>query len=141
MLLKYENRFIDLGRTLVQSVEIGRLNCRVSGICLNELLAMVKHRMITSLMLKKNPEIVSWIAKLCHFAAKNRSSCGQANISELSQHIRAVSKVLLNSFKVLMDFDGSNDAFMQYFYENVKLLHELTKNISNIEKRQLTDDP
>lgn len=141
MMLKFENQFINLGRALVQSVGMGHFNYRVSKVCLHELMAMVKTHMVTPLMLKKNPEIISWIAKLCRFMDEKRSSRGQANISEDSQRIRAESKMLLNSMKALMDFDGSNDAFMEFFYENVKLFHELTTNISNIEKRQLTIDP
>lgn len=96
---------------------------------------------MTPLILKKNPEVVNWIAKLCRFTDESRLSRGQAEISEHSQRIRAHSKMLLNSFKMLMDFDGPNDAFMEFFYDNVQLFHELTRHIPNIEKRQLTIDP
>lgn len=137
-ILKYENVFIDLGRALVNSVKIGQFNYRVCIICIGEMETMIKNRTLTALMLKKNPEIVNWIAKLCHFTD---TSHGQANVSEECQQIRDESKRAFDAFKELMDFDGSNDAFLEFFYENVKLFHELTTNITNSEKRQLTIDP
>lgn len=92
-------------------------------------------------MLKKNPEVVNWVAKLCRFTDENRSVRGDASISEQSQRIRTESKKLLNMTKVLMDFDGPNDVFMEYFSDHVKLFTELTENLTDIEKRQLTVDP
>lgn len=140
MLLKYENQFINLGIALVDSVRLNEFRFNVCEICLNEMKDMVKLRMLNSLMLKKNPEIVNWIAKLCRFSDQKRTSREQ-RISKQSQIIRATSNELLNSLKVLMNFNGSNDAFMQFFRENVKLFHELTVNMSDIAKRQLTIDP
>lgn len=106
MLMRQEVLFVDLGRTLIQSVEIGRFDYPVCIICLGELIAMVKQKMLTPLMLKKNPEIVNWIAKLCRFTDKNRSARGEASISEQSQRIRIESKRLLRMMMVLMDFDA-----------------------------------
>lgn len=146
MTLKYENQFIDLGRALVHSNEMDQLNYDVCNICLAEMTSMIKYKMLTPLMLKKNAEFVNWIAKLCRFTDKKqtsrrRRSRGRAKISEQSQRIRTDSNKLLNSMKLLMGFDGSNDTFMAFFHENVKLFHELTVNMPHTEKRQLTIDP
>lgn len=142
LMLKNENQFIDLGRALIHSIEMGQLNYNVCNVCLAELLTMTKCKMLTPLMLKKNPEIVEWIAKLCRFTdKKRRSSRRRANPSKQCQQIRAASNTLLNSLKMLMDFNGPNNAFVSFFEENVKLLHELTANMEHIDKRQLTIDP
>lgn len=140
LMLKYENKFIDLGRALVQSIEVGKFEYGVCKVCLVEMVSMIKFEMLTPLMLKKNPEIVKWVEKLCHFTERKRLSCGQF-ISEESRSIRSLSTEALNSFKKLMNFDRTNDEFMQFFYDNVKLFHELTANIPHIQKRQLTIDP
>lgn len=132
---------MDLGGTLIQSVKIGRFNYLMSIICLGELKSMMRQKLITPLMLKKNPEVVKWIAKLCRFTDENRSARGEASISAHSQQIRIASKSLLNMMKVLMDFDGPNDVFMEYFSDHVKLFTELTTNLTDTEKRQLTIDP
>lgn len=143
MLIKYENQFIDLGRALVRSVLKDQLNYDVCEVCLAELTTMAKCKMLTPLMLKKNPQIVDWIAKLCRFTDKmGRSSRRQASRpSKKCQQIRAASKTLLNLLKVLMDFNGPNHAFVAFFHENVKLLQELTVDMEHTEKRQLTIDP
>lgn len=139
--LKHENRFIDLGRSLVDSVRIGHFNFKVCTMCINEISAMIMNKKLTALMLKKNPEIVNWIAKLCRFNNEKSHSRNSQSISSECQMIRTDSSKLLKSFERLMSYDGSNDGFMDYFYENVKLFHELTTNISIDEKRQLTKDP
>lgn len=150
MRLKYENQLIDLGRALISSVKMDQLNYDVCQVCLTEMIAMTKFNMLTPLMLKKNPAIVHWIAKLCRFTdnkrqpTRSRRSRVRAIISEQSQQIRNASSTLLNAWKILLDFDGSNGsngAFMTFFYENVKLFHELTANMPYTEKRQLTIDP
>lgn len=142
MLIKYENQFIDLGRALIRSIKLDQWNYDVCKVCLAELTTMAKFKMLTPLMLKKNPQIVNWIAKLCRFTdKKQRSSRRQANPSTKCQQIRTESKTLLNSLKMLMDFHGTNDAFMAFFHETVKLLHELTADMEHTEARQLTIDP
>lgn len=140
-MIKHEILFIDLGRTLIQSVEIGRFNYGMCMICIVELASMLRQNWLTPLMLKKSPAIVEWTAKLCRFMDKNPSTREQPNSMDKCQKVRTESNKLLNWFKVLMDFDGPNDAFMEYFAENVKLFHELTTNLTDIEKRQLTVDP
>lgn len=133
--------FMDLGRTLIQSVEIGRFDFPVAIICLSELTGMMKQKMITPLMLKKNPEIVKWIGKLCRFTDKSRSTREEASITVQGQQVRIESKRLFNMLKVRMDFVGPNDVFMEHFADNVKLFNELTTNLTDKEKRQLNIDP
>lgn len=142
MLLKYENQFIDLGRALIRSIVVDHFDYDVCKVCLAELAKMVKCKMLTPLMLKKNALIVNWIAKLCRLTdKKGRSSRRQAKPSDECQEIRADANALLNLLKVPMGFNGPNHVFMAFFHENVKLLHELTVNMEHTEKRQLTIDP
>lgn len=126
---------------MIQSVEIGRFNYFVCILCLSELGMMIRDKMLTPLMLKKNPDVVIWIAKLCRFSDERPSTRGQANVLEHRQQVRTVSRSILNLLKELMGFDGSNQAFSEYFSENVKLFRELTTNMTDIEKQQLTIDP
>lgn len=40
-----------------------------------------------------------------------------------------------------MGFNSTSKEFMQWFNDSVELLHELTSNITDDERRQLTSDP
>lgn len=40
-----------------------------------------------------------------------------------------------------MHFNGSNEEFVEWFNESVKIFHELTANIGNDKRRELTLDP
>lgn len=47
----------------------------------------------------------------------------------------------LFSIKMVMEFNGSNEEFLQWFNESEALFRELTADITDIERRQLTSDP
>lgn len=133
--------FVDLGQHLVKHVEIGRFDYVMCSITFGELNRMMQDKVVTCLMLKKNPEIVKWISKLCRFAVKSLSPQEEKTISEQSQRVRTDAKQLLNEMKRLMDFEGPNEVFMEHFAEHVDLFNELTAHLTPIEKCQLTIEP
>lgn len=137
-MLKYENHFIDLGRTLVQSIKIGMLSIDTCKLCLSELLFMAKGT-ITPLMLKKNPNIVQWVSKLCRFSESNAQHF--ETLLPNKESIRELAKTTLDAFKNVMNFTGTDDEFVLYVFNSAKLFFELTRDMSEVERRQLIIDP
>lgn len=138
-MLKMENEFIDLGRALIESIQIGRLDLKVCEICLVEMYFLTRKKSFAPIILKKNPQIVQWVAKLCRFAESNRN--GATPQSEKSQYIRKRAKDLMTLFKMVMNFTDADEKFIPWFCETVHLFHELIAHLSDEQKQQLTDDP
>lgn len=136
--LKNENNFIDLGRSLVQSIRAGHLSFNTCKICLGEMRSLSKGA-LTPLMLKKNPHTVQWVAKLCRYSEYSQQD--NERLSTRSKNVRSLAKATLNAFKTVMNYNASNEQFMIWYFNSVKLFEDLTRNMSDIERRQLTIDP
>lgn len=105
-------------------------------------------------MLKKNPEIVHGVLKMCRYVDVNIPS--GSKIRSFANKTSSGFKVFISrifflffslyivfySTQTVMGFkNGTNDAFLQWFNESVELFRELTSNIAKDERRQLLDDP
>ncbi|XP_031625730.1 uncharacterized protein LOC116342320 [Contarinia nasturtii] len=138
-LIENENRLIDLGRILIRSMQIGKSDLLKCQIILSEMFQLSKKR-ITPLMLKKNPEIVYNVLKLCNYADVNKPS-DKTDRSKSCLRTRKNATTTLNGFKTVMGFNGTNRQFLNWFNESVKLFHELTSKMSKNERRQVIFDP
>lgn len=94
---------------------------------------------ITPLMLKKNPQIVQWVSKLCRYSEYNVQEDEELSVN--SQRVRKLAEKTLDAFKTVMDFKGSNIEFMPYVWNSFKLFNDLTKDMSEVERRQVAIDP
>ncbi|XP_055308221.1 uncharacterized protein LOC129572303 [Sitodiplosis mosellana] len=144
-LIEVENRFIGLGKIIIRSVQTGKCELLKCEICLGEMY-LLSEKMLTPLMLKKNPEIVRGVSKLCRYTVTDKRRPGQSR-TECSK-IRSYANKTFGGFKTVMGYkneEGSknvtNEEFFQCFNDSVKLFHELTACISDDERRRLTDDP
>lgn len=121
---------------MLDSVRFGRTpNDVVCTICLNEIRVMSKST-LTPLMLKKNPQIVHWVWKLCHYSEHD----GQ-EVSSKSQTIREAAIGTLRGLKMVLKFNDCDEQFINWFFESAKLFQELTRHLSHEQRTQLTIDP
>lgn len=138
LLLKMENLFIDLGVTLTQAVQVGKLEFDICAICLKEIIRL-SNKDLTSVMLKKHPPIVRLVANLCRYS-ESKLGHGEA-LSERSLIIQKHAKDALAGFQNVLGFIGTYNEFLRWFDDSIKVFHELTANMSEEERCQLTTDP
>lgn len=138
-MLKQENHFIDLGRSMLDSVRIGRsMNVDACKICLHEMRVMSKVA-LTPLMLKKNPQIVHGVWKLCQYSDYELQDGQQ--VSSKSRTIQMAAIGTLNALKRVLQYNDCQEQFLTWFFESAKLFQELTRHLSDKQRTQLTIDP
>lgn len=135
--LKMENLFIDLGLTLTQAVQVAKLQYDMCNICLKEIVRISNK--LTSVMLKKHPQIVRMVANLCRYS--ETELCRSEALSARSLVIQKDAKDVLTEFQKILGFTGTNNEFLRWFNDSVKVFHDLTANMSEEERYKLTIDP